>query len=242
MAENLSITNPNVDLETNKSDLAASAAKFLGPFIGALTAAGLFGPSAPVVGALLGNAISLVIPNKKIDRVIIFLKTLEDRLSYLEEDVVKERVKTEEFLDLLEDGVIQSSRALTPERRAYIANLLSTSLTDETLDHLAQKKLLSILNELNDAEIILLHFYALRHAGDPKAEQMLSDYAFIRSALRAFDKDEPDEKEFMFRQYRHGVYMASLTMGPLEEEYPSDLGYLLLKYVQPGNTSVPIET
>jgi hypothetical protein len=236
MAEILSIikTNKELTLEANKSDYTAFALRLFGPLVAALTATGLMGPEAPAIAGILGNAISFVIPNQKIERVVIGLNVLADKLMFLGQDLDEEKLKTEEFMDLLEDGVLQFARALTPERRAYIANLLSTSLTDETLDHLAQKKLLAMLNQLNDAEIILLHFYAVRRGDKSKSDEMLKEYPFIQRALRAHEDDEPDEKELMFRGYRGTLFMASLIMGSPDDEYPSPMGYLLLKYVQPN--------
>jgi hypothetical protein len=213
-------------------DLRASRADYAAAFVRSVVGV------APVIGPAVAELVTVTIPNQKMERLVISIRVLEDRLKYVEEDLVKQAFQSEEFADLLEDAMPQMARALTDERKAYIANLLSTSITDDALDHIAQKKLLSILNALNDPEIVLLHFYALRRSGDAKSEQMLNEYPFISAALRAFDKDEPDEKEFMFRQYRHTLYTESLIMGPLENEYPSELGYLLLKYVQPGNASV----
>jgi hypothetical protein len=50
-------------------------------------------------------------------------------------------------------------RALwSEERRDYIASFLKNGLTNEEMTHVQQKKLLSILGELNDAEIIFLRY------------------------------------------------------------------------------------
>lgn len=213
-----------IDLHTNAADLTAA---FVRNVVGV----------APFVGPMVAELITSTIPNQKMERVVVAIKVLEDRLKYVEEDVVNEKFKSDKFADLLEDALPQMARALTDERRAYIANLLSQSITDDKLDHLAQKKLLSMLNELNDAEIILLHFYAIRRADKPKSEKMIEEYPFIQGALRAFDKDPADEKELMFRGYRGTLFMDSLLMGPPDDEYPSPMGYLLLRYVQPEKVS-----
>jgi hypothetical protein len=64
---------------------------------------------------------------------------------------------------------------------------------------------------------------------------MLDDYPFIRGALSWVENKEVDEETLMFQQYRGTLFTASLTQGPPEDEYPSRTGYLLLKYIQPGN-------
>jgi hypothetical protein len=70
-------------------------------------------------------------------------------------------METPEFADLFEDGLVQASRALTDERRQNIAALVTNSLTNQDLEHLEEKKLLWLLGELNDAEVLTLKFYSL---------------------------------------------------------------------------------
>lgn len=226
MSDKLTIKaeNQEFDVSTNKSDVAAA---FVSSILGA----------APFIGPLAVEVITATIPNQKIERVALAIRVLQDRLKYVEEDVLNEKFKSERFADLLEDALPQMARALTDERRAYLANLLSKSLTDETLDHLGQKKLLSMLNQFNDAEIVLLHFYAVRRGDKEAADKMLEQYPFIRGALRSFEPDHSDEKELMFREYRGTLYMASLLMGGVKEEYPSPMAYLLLKYIQPDRVA-----
>lgn len=115
----------------------------------------------PKFGPVLANIISIAIPNQKIDRLITFTKVLGDRMKYVEEDIAKLRMETPEFADLFEDGLVQASRALTDERRQNIAALLTNSLTNQDLEHLEEKKLLWLLGELNDAEVLTLKFYSL---------------------------------------------------------------------------------
>lgn len=233
MPEILSITKTNDELrlKANKSDYAAFAAGVFGPLVAALTTAGLIGPGAPVVASMLGGVISFVIPNQKIDRVVVFLNELADRLKYLEEDFVKEKLKTEEFADLLEDGVMQSSRALTPERRAYIASLLTNSLTEDDLDHIGKKKLLSLLNTVNDAEIILLKFYSLPNGSE--RDSMVATYGFISPNLDKQSQERLDQQEsILFQSYWGHLVMTSLIYGNQGlDEKPTKLGLLLLKYI-----------
>ena len=145
MVENLSILNTEVDfdIETNNSDRAAMVLKSV---VGA----------APVVGPLLNEVITSVIPNQKQERIIHFLGIFANKVKFLEKDVFEAKIKTEEFTDLLEDALRQASRALTDDRKEYIASLLKNSIVEEKLTHIQKKRLLDILNELNDAEIIRL--------------------------------------------------------------------------------------
>ena len=58
-------------LETNRADIVASVAK------------GIAG-ACPIVGGLIAVAINQIIPNQKLDRIIDFLKILDNKISKLD--------------------------------------------------------------------------------------------------------------------------------------------------------------
>jgi hypothetical protein len=159
MAKDLSIIKPE-KLEDEGSDTTRE--------VGAAFLKSLAG-YAPFVGPILGEAIGFTIPSKKVERLYIFAQVFEDRLQYVEEDVARLKMQTEEFTDLLEDGLIQASRAMTDERRGYIASLLKNSITHDELSHVEKKKLLALLGEINDAEVIVLKLHSLSSQDDKSA-------------------------------------------------------------------------
>src|SRR5689334_1950442 len=108
MSKYLSIfkSDEQIDAGTNRADVASATLK------------GIIG-AAPLVGPILAEALGIAIPNQKIDRLITFAHVLDDQVKYLKEDTVKLKMETEEFRDLLEDGLIQATRAMTDERREY---------------------------------------------------------------------------------------------------------------------------
>src|SRR2546423_3740006 len=175
MSDELSIikSDEQMDLDTNRSDIATAFFK------------GLVN-SAPFVGPFLAEAMGIAIPNQKLDRLITFARVLDDKIKYLKEDTVKLKMETEEFMDLLEDSLIQASRAMTDERRGYIAALLKNSITNEALSHIEEKKLLTLLSELNDAEILTLKFHSLSADGRRKFAALHKDlFAPIDRSLGA---------------------------------------------------------
>lgn len=238
MSEPLSIKSSEVDLSTNTSDYLAFLVKRFGNLGAFLSGAGLVGPGIPVVASILGEVIALKIPEQKMDRVIRFLKILAERLNQLEGDVAKERIKTDEFSDLLEDAIPQAARALSEERKEYVADLLKNSLTENDLDHLAKKKLLSLLGTVNDAEIILLKFYTLPDGQE--RDSMISRYPFIKANLaKQSDKDLEGQEPILFESYWGHLVMSSLIYGNQgSDEKPTKLGLLLLKYVGLADASV----
>jgi len=149
MENQLSIvdTEQEINLETNKEDMMSLFVK------------SIFG--IVPFGSPIGEAITAVIPHQKLERVVDFVQVLNYKIKNAERKIEEHELKTQEFTDLLEDSLSQASRALSKERLEYIASLLANSLTDEELKHMETKKLLAILNEINDAEIIWLQYYAL---------------------------------------------------------------------------------
>ena len=87
----------------------------------------------PFAGSLLTELAGTIIPNQRIDRIANFAKSLETRISRIEQDFVNNQLKDESFTDLLEEGLRQAARSLTDERREYIAALISNSLTSKDI-------------------------------------------------------------------------------------------------------------
>ena len=65
----------------------------------------------------------------------------------------------------------RATRALSEERIEHIASLLKNSLTDEDLEHIAYKRLLSVLGEINDIEVFVLKFYSMKTIGEKEELQ-----------------------------------------------------------------------
>lgn len=137
-------------LDTNTRDRLVSAAKS--------TAGAL-----PFVGTLVCEVIDSVIPGLRIERVVSYLKTLDEKVGAIDEKLenFKSSLKSEEGLDVFEEGVIQASRAVSEDRKQRLANLVANSLSAEKLKYAESRKLLNIFNELTDPEVIWLIYYSL---------------------------------------------------------------------------------
>jgi hypothetical protein len=211
MSKHLSITKiESPDLENRQSDVGAA---FLKGLVGA----------APLVGPLLAEAIGVSIPNQKLDRLIAFAKELDDRVKYLEQDTVTLKTESENFNDLLEDALTQASRAMSNERRKYIASLLTNSIKNDQLTHIEHKKLLSLLGELNDAEILTLQYYSLLFSKQ-------REFAELHNELF-----KPIHRSF-------GAPQTNIDKGALRDSYRGkliELGLLDLDYKRPARGEVP---
>ena len=149
-------TGKSMDIKT--SDIMVSLGKAGAGFI-------------PVMGPIVGEIIGNLIPNQRIDRIASLLKALESKIDDNEKAKIEKRMLDEKSVDLMEDGFLQATRALSEERIAYIASLLKKSLTAEDLEHIAYKKLLSLLGELNDLEVLILKSYSVSLADRDKFRQ-----------------------------------------------------------------------
>ncbi|MBA7576118.1 hypothetical protein ES708_17955 [subsurface metagenome] len=142
-----------MSIRRNRRDIATTLAKSA---VGAL----------PYVGSLATEVISALIPNQRIDRIIDYIVKLDEKVRGIEEEQLKRRFTTPESIDLFEDSLYQVSKALSEERKSYIASLFKNSLTDDQLEHIHYKQLLSILGELNDVEILILKSESLSSMGE----------------------------------------------------------------------------
>jgi hypothetical protein len=133
-----------MDTETNKTDLAVSLAK------------GVIG-AAPIVGPLIAEAIGVLIPNQgRLDRISRLVAKLDAKVAGFNQEWLREQLKNQEFIDLLEDSFVQASRALSEERLEYLSSLLKNSLSADKFSHIESKRVLALLSELNDMEVIIL--------------------------------------------------------------------------------------
>lgn len=155
---------------TNRADVAVILAK---GGIGAI----------PFVGPLVAEVVGALIPNQRIDRIERFAQALADQVRDLDRVLMERRAKEPGFVDLFEDGLHQSARALSDERIRYIASLVVHGLCAEEARSLQFKHLLGILHELDDNEVILLASHAVRFQHD---EAFWELHANVLAPARAF--------------------------------------------------------
>jgi len=138
------------DLENKKQDYLAISLQGLAGMI-------------PVAGNIVAEIIGELIPNQRTDRIVAFLIKLDEKVAHIEKEALEHKLREKENIDLFEDACFQASRALTDEKLEYIANAFANSLTQDEVAYLYKKKLMWLLGELNENEIIILTNYAYPH-------------------------------------------------------------------------------
>lgn len=142
MTKDDSVFDPDT-LKTSRADLLASGLR------------GVLG-AVPMVGPVVAEITTSLIPNQRFDRLGKLFEALERRVCHLEKSIVRERLTTPERVDLFEDACWQAARAMSEERIEHIANLLVHGIAEEDVKVTEQKFLMSILGQLSDEEVILL--------------------------------------------------------------------------------------
>lgn len=221
------MTGPNPaqpSLGANRTDLAAALAR------------GVAG-GIPVVGGLVAEVVNSVIPNQKIDRVVAFVELLAEQADRVEtrQALLEARLKTPEGSDLLEEGIVQASRAVSAERRRQIANILVNGVTDRDLKYDRVRKLLAILESLTDSELVLLVYYSkLATMGSSWHQAMMARHPeLLRPATREIGAPQAEVDRWALRD---GYERTLVSQGLLEQSGSrfeiTALGRLLLKYAE----------
>ena len=198
------------DLEVKKRDLIASALK------------GVCG-TLPIVGPSIAEIIGYVIPSQRIDRIASLLKALESKVDPEQKARIEAKMLEEKSVDLMEDGFLQTARALSEERIEYIASLLKNSLTDEDLEQSAYKRLLFLLGEINDIEVIILKSYSIYGAEHQEFWENHKEVLAVPAAYLGASQEEID---------KHAIY----------ETYKANLahlGLIRIRFKKPKRGEVP---
>jgi len=191
----------------------------------ALLASGAIG-AVPIVGPLVAEAVKATIPNQRIDRIHKLVLAVEQQLKTLEYMRVSLLSQGSEQLDLLEDGFVYASRALTSKRIDSIAKVLANGLTAEEKEVSRYKQLLHLLNSITDSEYVRLHAY----------------YKLENGEREEIDLIQADEEKYNLVDIRTSVEQDEKDAGVLakyEKDKLSQLGLLRRKYKKPVSGKQP---
>ena len=138
-------------------------------------------------------------------------------------------------LDLLEEGIVQASRALTEERRCRLANLLAKSLSPKELKYAESKKLLNLLQELTDPELLWLAFYSKSPTlGSEYHKQLMEKHPeILQPASRTIGvAQEEIDRGALQDSYKNTLVRLGLLRQRERTHELSSLGCLLLRYIE----------
>ncbi|MEX6633412.1 hypothetical protein [Hyphococcus lacteus] len=111
----------------------------------------------PWAGGPLGEIISQVIPKQRLDRLVSYIRKLEDRIKSLETQEMQEALSSPAKIDLIETGGYQAARATQEQRVTHIVEAVFNGIKAPEVEVIRRKRLLSLLGELDDDEIAILN-------------------------------------------------------------------------------------
>ncbi len=210
-------------LESNSRDRLVSVAK---------GAAG----ALPFVGSLISEILDSVVPNLRFERVVSFLKTLDGRVGALDEKLSNfaNNLKTEEGLDIFEEGIIQASRSVSEERKQRLARLVEKSLSTDEIKYEESRKLLNLYRELTDPEIVWLVFYSLKPVlgNGPHAEWVSKHPDILLPVSKELSAPtEQHERAALQDSYKSTLHRLGLTEETNRSTSLTTLGRMLVKYI-----------
>ena len=186
----------------------------------------------PFAGPALTELVNDFIPGQRTDRIVAFVQQLDARLTEFTKDQFASHARTVEGADLIEDGLWMAARALTDERRKAVANLLVKSLTAEELRYAESKKLLQILDELQDPELITLRYFYVLSMGDEREDEFydLHEKVLEPDTSSLGSPDEELDRGAIYEAHRATLKKLALIQ-PRSDTELSRLGQMLMRYI-----------
>lgn len=208
------------ELDNDSKDLLVSVAK------------GVAG-TVPVIGSLVAEAIGALIPAQRLDRVVEYLKQLEIEVT-TRFDRFEANIRTPDGLDVMEEGLLQAARSVTPERNARLARLVARSLTVDEIAYAESRKLLNLFRELTDPELIWLLFYSMSPilGNGPHSELVAKHPEVLAPISRAMGAtQEQRDRAAIQDSYKNTLARLGLIENDGRSSRITALGRLMVRYI-----------
>jgi len=144
--------------------------------------------SIPYAGPMLSEIICAAIPNQRLDRVIAYLKSIDENVESLSNEIYQNESK----IRLIETGLRASSNSIFQEKCLWIGNIVNNGLTEEIDTDIADE-IIQIVEDLNFEQILILYFYcAFKHKSfsDKETFQLRFPETFKVSNFYLTDKEK----------------------------------------------------
>ena len=176
----------------------------------------------PLVGSIVGEVITQLIPNQRLERIEIYLKRLSKRIDSIDPEILLQKMRNPKKLDLFEEGVFQSARGLSEERLEYIAEIVANGIAGEEKEESESRRLLNILGSITDDQIIILASY-LHKNQNQEFQDRHGDVLFTEPATMGASQDVIDQE----------------TISKLARQQLATLGVLRLNFSRPRRGELP---
>lgn len=172
-------------------------------------------------GSLVVELLNVTIPDRRLERIEKILMILASRELDMDSEEIKLKFNSPEFADIFEDVIHQTVRAISNERLEYLASVVEYGLREEEIDHSQIKRLLEILEEINDVEVILLQSYQMKNRRNEDF-QLKHSSIFDSSKLKS---DKVREHKVMLENYNsHLINLGLVGKSLTFDSFPSNRG------------------
>lgn len=171
----------------------------------------------PFAGSMIAEIVDQIIPEQRMTRLESYVRMLGERLSQLDREAVAERAILPEAIDVFEDGAVQAARALSTQRIEYIARLVAGGMTGEERDATQAKRLLKLLAEIDDEQIILLANFLRKNLEDRAFQERHKD--ILRPAASLVDA--PDDVRHRALAIHELALQQLLSLGLIKNQFDS---------------------
>lgn len=211
------------DLEPDKKDYLISVAK------------GVVG-ACPILGPLVAESISILIPNQRFDRVVEFIIQLEEQIRQIDNKFndFERNLKSIEGLDIIEEGLIQATRSVSIERKVRLAHLIACALTSDEIKYEETRKLLNLYRELTDPELLWLIYYSMNPVlrPGPHRDFVEKHPDVLKPVSRELSApQEQVEKAALQDSYKNTLHRLGLINERQSSYQITALGRLLVRYI-----------
>lgn len=188
-------------------------------------------------GSIVVELLNVTIPDKRMGRVEKLLLVLAFKGLNLDSEEIREKLEqSDECTDIFEDILHQTIRTFTDERFEYLASVLEQTLTEEEVKYNETKRLLSILKEINDVEIIILQSYEVHKNTDQifkQKHQNIFKYQCI-SRNKETSKEEIEQNAIFNNYKNHLINLGLIGLNNAQRNsqlFLTPLGGMLLKKI-----------
>ena len=165
----------------------------------------------PIIGPYFAEIIGNLVPSQRIDRVTAFLKLFYKKFEEqnLEIEILKEKMKNENFINLFDDISWQAAKSTSNERKEYLASILINGLTDDKIDEIQKNIFLNIISELNDIEILILYSHTMTSRSDEEFQKEHQETLMAPIAHLGASQDVINES-ILFDTYKEKLVRLNL--------------------------------
>ncbi len=227
-------TNQQENIQKYAENLAKGLIEQTPKYMGA-TFRGLIS-QVPGIGPLAVELLNVTIPNQRLERIEKLLNILSQKTFNISEEELQSKFNSIDFIDIFEDVLRQSTRATSDIRLEYLASVLKNGIDSEKLEHLQNKRLLEMLEKINDIEVILLRSYSLRD-DQFEYQSFINQYCNIfkieeQKKYNSYSESEYNNEKAFINHYEDNLISLGLVgVDQNNELLPTRLGVNLLKLV-----------